>query len=108
MTRAAAKANCEAMGGRLAILSTDALFDDAVAVKPDNLSCWIGGGDEDGDSVYRWDDGHLVSEGETNDKWQAGHDDNTNGLMLLSVRNAYALKPWNHHTHRCTCILAGV
>ena len=79
LTRSAAKANCEAMGGRLAILSTTARFDDAVAVKPNSKSCWIGGGDENSDSVYNWDDGELVSEGETHDQWQSGHDDNTGG-----------------------------
>ena len=74
------------MGGRLAILDTQQRFDDAVAVKPPNLSCWIGGSDDDNDSVYRWDDGVLVSAGYQN--WQAGHDDNTGGYMLLSVRRA--------------------
>jgi hypothetical protein len=83
MNRADALANCESMGGRLAILDTQSKFDEAVVVKPNSKSCWIGGQDFDGDSIYRWDDGSLVSDGYQN--WQAGHDDNTNGAILLSV-----------------------
>ena len=83
LNRVDALANCESMGGRLAILDTQTKFDDAVAVKPTSKSCWIGGQDFDSDSIYRWDDGSLVSDGYQN--WQAGHSSITNGAMLLSV-----------------------
>lgn len=83
LNRADALANCESMGGRLAILDTQTKFDDAVAVKPNSKSCWIGGQDFDSDSIYRWDDGSLVSDGYQN--WQTGHSSITNGAMLLSV-----------------------
>ena len=83
LNRADALANCESMGGRLAILDTQTKFDDAVAVKPNSKSCWIGGQDFDSDSIYRWDDGSLVSDGYQN--WQAGHSSIANGAMLLQV-----------------------
>ena len=110
LTRADALTNCQSMGAQLAILNTLERYNAAVAVKDTSRSCWIGGQDIDGDSIYRWDDGQLVSAGYQN--WQTGHDTNTNGYMLLSyLENFYGYNTvgeFHYETHTLCSICESV